>query len=324
MIFMNRAQFWRIIYYQFFRNRQVAIRHLLSCMDLTGQELRQLIARAIELKAELPTGCHARFMQGKTAVLVFEKRSTRTRVSFETGIGQFGGNSIFLAPSDSHLGHGESIADTARVLSRMADLIVMRTGAHMRVEEMAGNASVPVINGLSDYNHPCQILADIQTFTERRGDIGGRKIAWVGDGNNVCHSWMNAARQFGFGLYIATPKKQRPDGELAKQCASHIVLTEDPVEACTGAALVVTDTWSGMGLEKERKVREKIFRGYCVDQELMEHAARDALFMHCLPAYRGSEVTPEVIDGPQSVVWDEAENRLHAQKALIEFLLSGR
>ncbi len=301
----------------------MAIRHLLSCMDLTGQELRRLIARSIELKAELPSGRHARFMQGKTAVLVFEKLSTRTRVSFETGIGQFGGNVIFLAPSDSQLGRGESIADTARVLSRMADLIVMRTGAHARVETMAENASVPVINGLSDYNHPCQILADIQTFTEHRGNIEGRKIAWVGDGNNVCHSWMNAARQFGFELHIATPKDQRPDEALAAQCAGHIVLTEDPVEACTGAALVVTDTWSGMGYEKEKKFREKIFKGYCVDQKLMECAANDALFMHCLPAYRGSEVTSEVIDGPQSVVWDEAENRLHAQKALIEFLLSG-
>ncbi len=301
----------------------MAIRHLLSCMDLTGQELRQLISRAIALKAELPSGRHARFMQGKTAILVFEKQSTRTRVSFETGIGQFGGNVIFLAPSDSQLGRGESIADTARVLSRMADLIVMRTGAHARVETMAENASVPVINGLSDYNHPCQILADIQTFTEHRGDIGGRKIAWVGDGNNVCHSWMNAARQFGFELHIATPQSQRPDETLAVQCADHIVWSEDPVDACTGAALVVTDTWSGMGFEKDKKVREEIFRGYRVDQELMGHAARDALFMHCLPAYRGSEVTSAVIDGPQSVVWDEAENRLHAQKALIEFLLLG-
>ena len=291
-------------------------------MDLTGQELRQLISRSIELKAEIPSGRHAHFMKGKTAILVFEKLSTRTRVSFETGIGQFGGNSIFLAPSDSHLGHGESIADTARVLSRMVDLIVMRTGPHERIETMAENASVPVINGLSDYNHPCQILADIQTFTEHRGEIEGRKISWVGDGNNVCHSWMNAARQFDFELHIATPKNQQPDETLTTQCASHIVLTEDPVEACTGAALVVTDTWSGMGFEKEKKIREKIFKGYCVDQKLMEHAASDALFMHCLPAYRGSEVTSEVIDGPQSVVWDEAENRLHAQKALIEFLMS--
>ena len=301
----------------------MAIRHLLSCMDLTGQELRQLIARSIELKAELLAGRHARLMQGKTAALVFEKSSTRTRVSFEVGIGQFGGNSIFLAPSDSHLGRGESIADTARVLSRMADLIVMRTGPHARVEMMAQNASVPVINGLSDYNHPCQILADIQTFTEHRGDIKGRKIAWVGDGNNVCHSWMNAARQFDFELHIATPENQRPDETLARQCAGHIVLTTDPVEACTDAALVVTDTWSGMGFEKQKKDRERIFKGYRVDRELMGHAAGDALFMHCLPAYRGSEVTAEVIDGPQSVVWDEAENRLHAQKALIEFLLSG-
>lgn len=299
----------------------MAIRHFLSLMDLNEAELRKLIYRAVELKAERVSGCHADFMEGKTVVLVFEKLSTRTRVSFETGVGQFGGNSIFLAPSESQLGRGESIEDTARVLSRMADLIVMRTGPHQRIEKMAEYASVPVINGLSDYNHPCQILADIQTFIEHRGDIAGKKIAWVGDGNNVCHSWMNAARQLGFELHIATPGNQRPDETLTAQCADHIVLTENPVQACESAALVVTDTWSGMGFEKEKKIREKIFRSYCVDQKLIRHAADDALFMHCLPAYRGSEVTSEVIDGPQSVVWDEVENRLHSQKALIEFLM---
>jgi ornithine carbamoyltransferase len=290
-------------------------------MDLSADEFRHIITRAIELKGELRAGNVSSFMKGKTAVLVFEKTSTRTRVSFETGIGHFGGNAIFLAPSASHLSRGESVEDTARVLSRMADLIVMRTGPHERIETMAEYASVPVINGLSDFNHPCQLLADIQAYTEHRGDISGQKIAWVGDGNNVCHSWMNAARQLEFELHIATPADHRPNSDLVAQCSSHIKLTENPVEAVQDAALVITDTWSSMGYEKDKEIQQRIFADYCVDEKLMAKAAGDALFMHCLPAYRGSEVTAEVIDGPQSVVWDEAENRLHAQKALMEFLL---
>ncbi|WP_423905789.1 ornithine carbamoyltransferase [Candidatus Spongiihabitans sp.] len=300
----------------------MSIRHFLSLMDLTTAEIRLIISRAIELKAELRLGTFSTLMQNQSAVLVFEKSSTRTRVSFETGVTQFSGNSIFLAPSDSHLGRGEPIEDTAQVLSRMASLIVMRTGPHERIEKMAQYATVPVINGLSDFNHPCQLLADIQTFTEHRGDIRGRKAAWIGDGNNVCHSWMNAARQLDFELHIATPKDHRPDQNLIKDCSNNIVLTEDPKAAAKDAALVVTDTWSGMGHEKEKETREKIFEGYCVDENLMSVAAKNALFMHCLPAYRGSEVTAGVIDGAQSVIWDEAENRLHAQKALMEFLLT--
>lgn len=299
----------------------MSTRHFLSLMDLSTAELRGLIDRAIELKRAVKQGEISRLMEAKTAVLVFEKSSTRTRVSFETGVGQFGGKSIFLAPSESHLGRGESIEDTARVLSRMANLIIMRTGPHKRIEQMANAASVPVINGLSDFNHPCQLLADIQAFTEHRGDIAGKKIAWIGDGNNVCHSWMNAARQLDFDLHIATPLDHQPDNELTEACGNHIHLTEDPREAADDAALVVTDTWSGMGYEKEKKQRESIFSHYRVDDALMACAADDALFMHCLPAYRGSEVTADVIDGPQSIVWDEAENRLHAQKALMEFLL---
>ena len=296
-------------------------RHFLSLMDLSSNEFRALINRAIELKAETRAGRISTLMQGKTAVLVFEKSSTRTRVSFETGVGHFSGKSIFLAPSESHLGRGESIEDTARVLSRMANLIIMRTGAHQRIETMAEYASVPVINGLSDFNHPCQLLADIQAFTEHRGDIKGKKVAWIGDGNNVCHSWMNAARQLDFELSIATPEDHQPDSALIELCSAHISLTTDPQIAVSDSALVVTDTWSGMGYEKEKEQRESIFGSYCVDQKLMQLATPDALFMHCLPAYRGSEVTAEVIDGPQSIVWDEAENRLHAQKALMEFLL---
>lgn len=295
--------------------------HFLSLMDLSSSEFRSLINRAIELKSEVRAGKISELMLRKTAVLVFEKSSTRTRVSFETGVGQFGGKSIFLAPSESHIGRGESIDDTARVLSRMANLIIMRTGAHERIEKMAKNSSVPVINGLSDLNHPCQILADIQAFTEHRGDIRGKKVAWIGDGNNVCYSWMNAARLLDFELHIATPTNHQPDPQLTEECVQHIELTDDPIDAAKNAALVVTDTWSGMGHEKEKEQRKNIFSAYCVDQALMDQAAKDALFMHCLPAYRGSEVTAEVIDGPQSVVWDEAENRLHAQKALMEFLL---
>ena len=276
----------------------------------------------MELKRMVGSSDHPDFMRGKTAVLVFEKSSTRTRISFETGIGQFGGYGIFLAPSDSHLSRGESLEDTAKVLSRMADLIIMRTGPHLRIETMAANASVPVINGLSDYNHPCQLLADIQAFTEHRGNIQGHKVAWIGDGNNVCHSWMNAARLLDFELHIATPVDHRPAQHLINDCADFIELTEDPFEASRDASLIVTDTWSGMGYEKEKETREQIFSDYCVTAEMMARARDDALFMHCLPAYRGSEVTAEVIDGPQSVVWDEAENRLHAQKALMEFLLT--
>ncbi len=302
----------------------MSVRHFLSLRDLTAAEIRLIIVRAIALKAELRAQTLSTLMQNQSAVLVFEKSSTRTRVSFESGVAQFGGNSIFLAPSDSHLGRGEPIADTARVLSRMANLIVMRTGPHERVATMAQYATVPVINGLSDFNHPCQLLADLQTFVEHRGDIQGQKIAWIGDGNNVCHSWMNAARQLNFELHIATPKQHQPDQNMIDDCADYIMLTDNPQIAAKNAALVVTDTWSGMGHEDEKEAREQIFAGYCVDENIMRLAAEDALFMHCLPAYRGHEVTAGVIDGAQSVIWDEVENRLHAQKALMEFLLLNR
>ena len=277
--------------------------------------------RAIELKRGQPENNPASLMQGKTAVLIFEKSSTRTRVSFESGIAQLGGSSIFLGPAESHLNRGESIEDTSRVLSRMVSLIIMRTGPHERVERMAEHAAIPVINGLSDFNHPCQLLADIQTFMEHRGEIAGRIISWIGDGNNVCHSWMNAAKLLNFQLNIACPVNYRPDHLMIAECADNIAITEDPLEAARGSALVVTDTWASMGNEKEMTIREKIFRKYCVNESVMQVAEKDALFMHCLPAYRGAEVTSGVIDGPQSVVFDETENRLHAQKSLIEFLL---
>lgn len=297
------------------------IRHYLSLMDVSAVELRQLVARAVQMKRGDATDATADLLRNQTAALVFEKSSTRTRMSFETGVAQLGGHAIFIAPADSHLARGEPVEDTARVLSRMARLIVMRTGAHERVQRMAEYASVPVINALSDFNHPCQMLADIQTYFEARGDLTGRRVAWVGDGNNVCHSWMNAARQLDFHLAIATPAGYAPDAEHAAACAAHIALGSEPAAAVADADLVVTDSWFSMGQEAEKAAREAAFAGFCVDQTLMARAADDALFMHCLPAYRGFEVAAEVIDGPQSVVWDQAENRLHAQKALMEFLL---
>ncbi len=300
----------------------MTVRHFLSLLDLTSDEIRKILARAMEMKDQLSRGKSTDLLRNKTVVMVFEKSSTRTRVSFETGVTHLGGNSIFLSPSDSHLGRGEPIEDTARVLSRMASLIIMRTGSHDRVEKMAEYASVPVINGLSDFNHPCQLLADLQTWFEHRGEIRNRKVAWIGDGNNVCHSWMNAARVLEFKFVVATPPGYEPDLGLSQACQEFVALSNDPVEAATSADLVLTDTWASMGQEQERRQRQADFSGFRVDQALMGNASPDALFMHCLPAYRGSEVTSEVIDGAQSVVWDEAENRLHAQKALMEFLLT--
>ena len=300
-------------------------RHFLSLMDLNAVELRQIISRGIEMKnaraSNRPVSA-SDCLRNRSAVLVFEQSSTRTRVSFETGIAQLGGNAIFLAPQDSQLSRGEPIEDTARVLSRMASLIIVRTSDHSRVEKMAEYASVPVINGLTDYNHPCQLLADMQTWIEHRGEIAGKTAAWIGDGNNVCHSWMNAARLLDFKLNIATPPGYEPDAELTAACGKHIELMRSPHEASRDADLIVTDTWASMGHEDEKSERTDEFDGYCVDKSVMAEANVDAIFMHCLPAYRGIEVTAEVIDGAQSVVWDEAENRLHAQQALMEFLLT--
>jgi ornithine carbamoyltransferase len=295
-------------------------RHFLSLMDLSADEIRGIINRAIELKR---LGKSApKTLSGETMAMVFEKSSTRTRTSFDIGMAQLGGYAMFLSPGDSQIQRGEPIRDTARVLSRMVDIIVMRTTSHQRVSTMAEYASVPVINALCDRYHPCQLLADLQTFTEHRGDISGQTIAWIGDGNNVCHSWMNAARQLGFTLNIATPEGFEPDADMIEACKEHISLSNDPQTAASGAACVVTDTWASMGQEDEKAEREAAFAGYCVNDELMAVAADDAIFMHCLPAYRGYEVTESVLEGAQSVVWDEAENRLHAQKALLELLLS--
>lgn len=300
----------------------MSTRHFLSLRDLTSDELGGIIKRATELKALQKSGALHEPLRNKMLALVFDKSSTRTRVSFETGMTQLGGGSMFLSPRDTQLGRGEPIEDTARVLSRMVDVIVIRTHSHEMVETFAACSQVPVINALTDRLHPCQLLADIQTFTENKGDIRGHTVAWIGDGNNVCHSWMNAADLLGFKLNIATPDGYQPDREIARICGDAVELFTDPAKAVADADVVVTDTWASMGQEQEKKERERAFAGFMVDTALMQKARKDAMFMHCLPAYRGSEVAADVIDGPQSVVWDEAENRLHAQKALLEFLLT--
>lgn len=296
------------------------LRHFLTLLDLDRKELMQLLQRAIALKAARKGEQHMP-LRGKMLAMIFDKSSTRTRVSFEAGMAQLGGTSMFLSPRDMQLGRGEPIEDTARVLSRMVDAVVIRTHAHATIERFAAYATVPVINALTDMYHPCQLLADLQTYVEKRGDISGKAVAWVGDGNNVCHSWINAAYLMGFELRIATPKGYEPDAKLLERSRNLIVLTRKPPDAVRGADVVVTDTWASMGQENEKTKRERDFAGFLVDERLMELARPDALFMHCLPAYRGYEVTAEVIDGPQSVVWDEAENRLHSQKALLELLL---
>jgi ornithine carbamoyltransferase len=300
----------------------MSVRHFLSLNDITADEFRAIIARAIKLKQWRNEGKIHMPLMGRMLAMMFDKSSTRTRVSFETGMTQLGGNSMFLSPRDTQLGRGEPIEDTGCVLSRMVDAIVVRTHAHEQVEILAKHSQVPVINALTDMYHPCQLLADMQTWVEHRGEVAGRIAAWIGDGNNVCHSWMNAAKILGFTLRIATPKGYEPNEAMISACQDHIELTTDPKVAAKGADLIVTDTWASMGQEEEKEQRQQSFDGFIVDSSLMKLAKSDALFMHCLPAYRGNEVSAEVIDGPQSVVWDEAENRLHAQKALVELLLA--
>jgi len=300
----------------------MSVRHFLTLADLTQTELEALIRRAIVLKRLRDRGERHMPLVGKVLCMIFEKASTRTRVSFETGMAQLGGTSFFLSPRDTQLDRGEPVEDTARVLGRMVDAIVIRANTQAMIERFAAHSRAPVINALSDLHHPCQLLADIQTWVEHRGSVTGRIATWIGDGNNVCHSWIEAARQFDFILQIATPKGYEPNADLVKAAGQHVVLTNDPKAAVRGADLVVTDTWASMGQEEEKAKRSKDFSGFTVDAGLMKLAKPDALFMHCLPAYRGYEVAADVIDGPQSVVWDEAENRLHAQKALLELLLA--
>jgi ornithine carbamoyltransferase len=297
-------------------------KHFLTLLDLDKAQLQKLMQRAMELKAMRNAGEDHQFFKASTMGMIFDKSSTRTRVSFEAAMAQFGGHAIFLSPRDTQLGRGEPIEDTARVLSRMVDIIMIRTYAHSTLESFAANSKVPVINALTDMYHPCQLLADIQTFIEHRGDIQGRTVAWIGDGNNMCHSYINAARQFDFKLQIACPTGYEPDRDIMHAAGDRVLLCNDPKAAVAGADLVSTDVWASMGQEEEQAKRKQAFADFQVTQALMQLANKDALFMHCLPAHRGEEVSADVIDGPQSVVWDEAENRLHSQKALIELLLT--
>lgn len=301
----------------------MTIRHFLTLQDLSKAELNQVIDRAIELKAQHRSGTAGKPLAGKVLAMIFEKSSTRTRVSFEAGMAQLGGSALFLSSNDTQLGRGEPIEDSARVISRMVDIVMIRTFEHSKVETFANYSNVPVINALTDDYHPCQLLADIQTYVEHRGSMQGKTVAWVGDGNNMCHSYMNAADMLDFHLNIACPEGYEPSAELLEKFAGRITLTRDPKEAVSNADLVVTDTWASMGQEEEKAIRQKAFDGFIVDHDLMSLAKSDALFMHCLPAYRGMEVTNEVMEDKNiSVIWDEAENRLHAQKALMEFLIN--
>ena len=297
-------------------------RDFLAIPDFSAAELEALFLLAERMRRGEYT---RKPLEGKTLAMIFMKASTRTRVSFEVGTFQLGGHALFLSPRDVQLGRGEPIADTARVLSRYVDGIMIRTFAHQDVEELAKFASVPVINGLTDLLHPCQILADILTIRQHLGTVQGKKVAWIGDGNNMANSWINAAYRLGFELSIACPEGYEPADHLLARAREHatITLTRDPKEAVAGAHVVNTDVWASMGQEDEQKKREKDFAGYTVDAAMMDRAARDAIFLHCLPAHRGEEVTAEVIDGPQSRVWDEAENRLHVQKAIMAVLMGG-
>jgi len=301
------------------------MRHFISLLDISNDEARHILKRAAIIKRMLREGKPHQPLAGKTMGMIFDKASTRTRVSFEVGMYQLGGNSVFLNSGDTQLGRGEPVEDTAKVLSRMLDVVVIRTYAHDMVQRFARHSQVPVINALTDLTHPCQVLSDVFTYEEHRGSIEGKTVAWIGDGNNMAHSWINGSGSFGYKLNIACPDDYTPDEKLlaaARELGAEVNLTDDPLLAARDADLVTTDVWASMGQEKQRAEREKIFAAYQVNSRVMLEAQPDALFMHCLPAHRGEEVAAEVIDGRQSVVWDEAENRLHAQKGLLEFLLA--
>jgi len=296
-------------------------RHFLSLLDFSPLELDRLLDRAIAMKAEHYAGTAARPFAGRVLAMIFEKASTRTRVSFEAGMAQLGGHAMFLSPQDTQLGRGEPIEDSARVISSMVDIVMIRTFGHDRLQQFAAHSRVPVINALTDRFHPCQLLADMMTWRERRGSIRGRTVCWIGDGNNMCHSYINAARQFDFQLRIACPAGFEPAADLVAANAERVELYSDPAAAARGADLLVTDVWASMGQEGEQEQRLAAFAGYQLNHKLLAVAASDALYMHCLPAHRGEEISTELMDAPDSVIWDEAENRLHAQKALIETLL---
>ena len=297
------------------------VRHFLKLSDLSAAEAQAVVARGTELKRSLKP--EHRPLLGRNLAMIFAKSSTRTRVSFEAGMAKLGGHALMLATAQTQLGREESLSDTAKVLSRMCDAIMIRNDSQADQEELAQHSRVPVINGLSELHHPCQLLADVQTWIEHRGNPAGKVAVWLGDGNNVCNSWIEAARLYGFTLRAATPHQYRPDPSVLEFAGKSVALIDDPAKAVEGADLVVTDTWTSMGREAERAERMQILAPFQVNRRLMAKADKDALFMHCLPAHRGEEVTDEVIDGPQSVVFDEAENRMWAQMALLEFLLVG-
>lgn len=300
----------------------MALRHFLTLSDLTRAELEQLLHRAIELKAmQRHKQVHQPFT-GYVMGMIFEKSSTRTRISFEAGMTQFGGSAIFLSSRDTQLGRGEPIEDAARVMSRMLDIVMIRTYGHDIVEKFAAYSQVPVINGLTDDHHPCQLLADLQTYIEHRGSISGKTVAWIGDGNNMCNSYMEASQLLDFKLKIAAPQGYEPKAEFLEKFGQNVTVMESAADAAREADLIVTDVWASMGQEQEQKLREVAFADYQVNEALMSLAHPDCLFMHCLPAHRGEEISTTLLDQSYAVVWDEAENRLHAQKALVEFLLN--
>ncbi|MCF6250017.1 MAG: ornithine carbamoyltransferase [Methylococcaceae bacterium] len=294
-------------------------RHFISLLDLTSHEFRDLINRAIDLKNNRNPDHQP--LKGQVLAMIFEKSSTRTRISFEAGMTHFGGSALFLSPRDTQLGRGEPLQDSAKVISSMVDCIMLRTFSHETVTTFAKYSSVPVINGLTELLHPCQLLADMQAYFEHRGELKGKTVTWVGDGNNMCHSYINAACVLDFKLNIACPDGYFPNQAIVEAAGDRISFFNTTELAAENSDLVVTDVWASMGQEEEQKKREIAFKNYQVTSSTMQAANNDAVFMHCLPAHRGEEVTAEVIDGPQSIVFDAAENRLHAQKALLEFLL---
>ncbi len=301
------------------------MKHFLQFKDLRAEEYAYLFERTRTIKTRFKNYERYQPLVDRTLAMIFEKASTRTRVSFEAGMYQMGGSVVHLTTGDSHMGRAEPIEDSARVISRMVDLVLIRTYEHTKIEAFAAHSRVPVINGLTNEYHPCQILADIFTFIEQRGDIAGKVVAWVGDGNNMANTWLQAADVLGFTLHISTPGGYELDPRLGSVANPACVKTfKSPFAACEGAHLVTTDVWTSMGFEAENATRQQAFADWCVDTQMMSLAKKDALFMHCLPAHRGEEVAADVIDGPQSVVWEEAENRLHVQKALMEYLLLGR
>lgn len=299
----------------------MSARHFLSLLDCTPAELSSLIRRGVELKALRNRGGLFEPLKNRVLGMIFEKASTRTRLSFEAGMIQLGGQAIFLSPRDTQLGRGEPIGDCAIVMSRMLDAVMIRTFAHSTLTEFAANSRVPVINGLSDDLHPCQLLADMQTYQEQRGSIKGKTVAWIGDGNNMCNSYIEAAMQFDFQLRVACPEGYEPNATFLAAAGERVQVVRDPRTAVAGAHLVSTDVWASMGQEDEAAERLKLFQPYQVNRALLDAAADDVLFLHCLPAHRGEEISEDLLDDPRSAAWDQAENRLHVQKALLEFLI---